>query len=256
MNRFLFLLPFTYFLKTRLKNFKNLVFHGYYEWVSALGILFFFGSYSIEESVQLFLIGYLAFITFYEIGYITNDQYSEKFESNPRARRDQNIPSHYPILWIGTRVIIFFAISWFVARNNFGLWSVFYLGLGFSFLMHNILKKNDHRVISFFSLSFFRFFAPVFLFIESPTLKLILPAILFHYSFYRTIIYMDNKGLLKMPSRKDPAFNVLLHAFGTLIMGMISFLIKDPIPVLLSAYFLILPFVNFLNELRKPLQNE
>lgn len=246
MRNVLFFFPFAYFVGTRLNTIKNMVFHAYFEWGAAFLVLIFFQEMPLFESVKAFAIGYLAFISVYEIGYITNDVISARYEDSPRNRLGDEVSTVMPLLWILVRLGVFLCITFWQGYEQSPLWWGFYAALAISFLLHNTLRNVDFRLISFLNLSVFRFFGPFFIFIAPTVAQMIFPVVLLHYSFYRSLIYMDSKDLLKVPSRKSPLFNFSYFLITLLITLFFAGLSVSWKPLYLSLYFLIFTLCYYL----------
>lgn len=248
MRKAVLFLPFFYFLITRLKNLKNFIFHSYFEWIPAVGLLFLLEDTGLVASLKEFLFGYLAFISIYEIGYLTNDQLSEKSESNPRKRLDNNLSRINLLVLILVRVGVFIGVTIYLGFDSSIIWWSFYLLLGLSFFLHNLITNNDYRLITFLNLSVFRFFAPIFIFLSLENFQLLFPVILVCYSFFRTLIYMDNKDLLSVKSRKSPLFNLSFFVITFIVMSFYSIVSMTWIPLILAGYFMVFTFSYFLKS--------
>jgi hypothetical protein len=237
MLNFLLCVPFLYFQRTRLNNLKSILFHAYAEWFLALVMLYFSG-YPAGEAIGKFLLGYLAFISLYEIGYITNDVHSVRHEAKPRKRLQDFNPSDGVVgVWIGIRVIVFAAISYVLQAWNDPKWLTFYAVLALMFFLHNYLKDKQLKVFTFMNLAFLRFLAPFFIFLSPEQIAAWIPAIVLHYVIYRTLTYMDSKDLLNMPSRDSVPFKLnyyLLLAGISLVVYMIT---GNPHTLYVNAYF-------------------
>lgn len=222
------------------------MFHSYFEWGSAIGILFLFEGHSPLESVKSFLIGYLAFISIYEIGYIVNDQFSEKMEESPRNRQDTELSNLWIAVWMAVRISVFLLVTFGFGFNDKPMWWIFYAALVLSFLLHNSIQNADYRLISFFNLSVLRFLAPAIAFLSFATIQLIFPVILINYSLYRTIIYADSKKLLNLKSRKEPLFNLSFFLMTFIVVVVYSSLAKSFFPLILSGYFSFFMLIYYL----------
>src|SRR5690606_10563413 len=126
---------------------------------------------------------------------------------DPRKRLEAWQPSNSTIIiWIAIRVAVFVFLSYYLEVLNSPGWWYFYGLLILSFAMHNMLQRKEFKIFTFISLACLRFYAPVFLFLNPFYLTLSLPAILLHYVFFRTITYIDSKGLLNIPGRNSLSF--------------------------------------------------
>lgn len=230
-------LPFTYFWKSRLKGLKDWVFHGWNEWIINLLILFLASNFAIYSSIIKFVIGYLGFISFYEIGYIFNDFYAVKKEANPRLRFGKYVvPSLVLITWILIRIAIF---TYFLSYFNFNLNIVFfYCGLGLVFVLHNVLISKALKTFTFLQLALFRFWAPVFFFIPKDLVATLLPIVFFYYAFNRTLTYMDSKNLLQLPERTSISFRLNSSLILLVFTMFWSYFVSSWLCLIVSLYFL------------------
>lgn len=237
MLNFLLGIPFLYFQRTRLNNLKSVLFHSYAEWFLALVILVFSG-YSVTDSLRNFLLGYLAFISLYEIGYITNDVHSVRHEAKPRKRLKDFNPSDTVVgIWIAIRIAVFAGVSYFLHALTDMRWAVFYGVLALMFFLHNYLKDKQLKTFTFMNLAFLRFLAPFFIFLSTDQILLWLPGIVLHYVFFRTLTYMDSKDLLNMPGRDTVPFKLNYYLLLGGISLVIFMLTGKPQTLWMNAYF-------------------
>jgi len=239
MSRLLYYLPFGYFLKTRLNTKAAFLFHGYAEYL--LGMLLLMDSGFVPISaVSNFILAYLAFISVYEIGYIINDFISIKFEEKPRERLGNIIISDATIYaWILIRVITFLFLTHYLHLLSSLNWWIFYAVLIGTFALHNVLKKKEFKILTFISLAFLRFYAPLFPFIEATYLVNSIIGILLFYVFFRTLTYMDSKGLLLLPSRASFSFKASFYLMLLPLSLVIVFVTDNYLCLWLNLYFFI-----------------
>ena len=248
MRKIFFFFPTGYFVFTRLKSLKNLIFHSYFEWIPAICILLIFDNIPFDQALREFFLGYVAFISMYEVGYLTNDQLSEKNEVNPRKRMDENLPLGMLAVLILARVLVFVGLTFHLGLQSSLLWWSFYGLLAISFFLHNTISNSDYRLVTFMNLSIFRFYAPIFIFASVDVLRLIFPVVLICYSFFRTLIYMDNKDLLNVKSRKNPLFSFSYYLVTILIIAFYSILSESAVPMYLAIYFMIFTCIYFIKN--------
>lgn len=249
MDTLKFLLPFSYFFRSRLQAMKDIVFHFYYEWLLAFALLFYFSGYDVFFSVENFLLAYFAFIAIYEIGYLGNDVYSVRYETAPRLRIKNFNPDNLQLtIWIVFRVAVFLSITHYLGLWSSFAWWVFYGAIVVFFYLHNELRQKELKSFTFINLAFTRFLAPIFIFITSEQLLLIVPSILLCYVLYRTLTYMDSKKLLNMPSRPLPAFKVNYYLLIGGVSGVLTIILNSYIPLLINAYYLIFWLAFYLKE--------
>lgn len=245
------LFPGLYFLQTRLNNLKALVFHSYYEWIPNILLLYFFSqSNSLATSITQFVFGYVAFISIYEIGYLMNDHYATRFDSNPRERSATlNVTPGYSVVFIGLRLLTFFFCARYLnVIDDIKLYGFYFL-LILVFVLHNIIKEKSFKVFTFINLALFRFFAPIYLHLDTDDLKLLFLPIFLCYVFFRTFIYLDSKSLLNMPEQKSSNFKLNFYLLLIPIHIWISISFNSIWPIYIIVYFLI--FVFFFHVLGK-----
>jgi hypothetical protein len=235
----IFIVPGTYFLSTRLNNTRAVVYHGYSEYL--LGILImWWSSQSIGEAIINFVSGYAAFIAVYELGYMANDLLASQEEESPRQRLTIQPSRCWIALWSISRLFVFATFSYIIASDNFTRWAVFYMLLVVTFALHNGLRNIDFKILTFIGLALCRFYAPLVGQVASETLARCLPGILIHYVFFRTLTYMDSKGLLVLRERRSVNFKLGYSAFAIPSSVVICVLLQDYTTLVLNVYFLIL----------------
>lgn len=245
-----FLFPFTYFFKSRLQSARDIIFHFYYEWLIAFLLLLYFSQdKSLLENAVNFLLAYYAFISIYEIGYLGNDVYSVRHESDPRLRVKNFNPSNIELsIWIGARILIFILIGTYLEVWNNHNWALFYLSIVVFFFLHNVLKQREYKVFTFINLAFTRFLAPIFIFLSSDQLMLIIPSVLLNYVLYRTLTYMDSKKLLVMPGRTTAVFKLNYYLLLSGVSILLASLYESWIPLILNLYYLAFWVAFFLKD--------
>ena len=249
MNTLKFLLPFSYFFRSRLQAMKDIVFHFYYEWLLAFLLLFYVSGYDIWTSVEQFLLAYFAFIAIYEIGYLGNDVYSVRHETDPRLRVKNFNPSNLQLtIWIVFRIAVFLSITHYLDLLDNYIWWTFYATIVLFFYLHNVLKQKELKTFTFINLAFTRFLAPIFIFLSADNLLLIIPSVLLCYVLYRTLTYMDSKKLLNMPSRTLPAFKVNYYLLIGGVSLLMTVMLNSYIPVLINGYYLLFWLAFYVKE--------
>lgn len=235
------LLPFTYFYFSRLKTVKDVLFHTYYEWVPNVLLIYILTDSTIFESLINFAVGYLAFISIYELGYFYNDFKSIKNEIEPRKRgHDLNLSKLSFVLLVLFRLVIFFIASFYLIEQISILsWIGLYSILAVIFTTHNLLKNKELKVFTFIGLAFLRFILPITIWIPKEAMSDLLIAIFLNYVFFRTISYMDSKNVLVMPSRQKAIFRIQFYLIMAVIGTGIFILTSSLYSVLFSSYFLI-----------------
>ncbi len=242
MNFLRFLLPYSYFYASRVQKIKYFIYWLVTDWaVPAAVFVYFTGFDQLLPTAGRFLLGYLAFISIYEIGYFGNDVYATRNEENPRLRVPNFRPSVPQIgLLIAVRLLVFLAITWYLGVLGSLTWWGFYAVLGLFFYLHNVLKDKQLKIMTFITLALARYLAPIFIFLTPEQLAVVVGPVLLNYVFYRTLMYMDSKGLTNMPTRTAPSakVNYYLLAFGP--STLLALMTHSWLPLAVTAYYLLL----------------
>lgn len=245
---FLYLLPFTYFLDTRLRG-GSVSFHLTFEWLAAALLSVTIGAGPPAESLLIAFGSYLAFISLYEIGYLINDIFAARKEAGGRKRGPQGASSRWIGIWFGSRVLVFLGIT--VLMGHFlspGWWS-FFAALAIVFSLHNLLEDKELKTATFQWLGWLRFMAPVLFVIEEGQLLGVGLAAAVAYVAFRMFGYMDSKGLLQMSGRQRPGFR--LFFFLMPLAGVLALWPYDSAKgfVILSGFFALVASVGTLPQL-------
>jgi hypothetical protein len=218
--KILFLVPFTYFLNTRLSK-GSLAFHTLFEWVAAIWVIYWVGSTGTYNDFIKATLTYLAFISIYEIGYLVNDYQSTKTEVNGRHRGPQDATYQWVLSWALSRVTVFLVITHLLNQwLNLGWWS-FFAALSIVFALHNWLQDRELKTSTFAWLAWFRFMAPLFFVVQDDQRMGIGLAAAMGYVAFRKLGYLDSKGLLAMKGRQEKTFRLfffLMPLAGTLAL--------------------------------------
>lgn len=234
-----FLFPFSYFLQSRLKGKKDILFHFWYEWLICVVLLAFIRDWNWLPAIRQFLLGYIAFISIYELGYFANDIYAVRYEENPRLRIKNFNPSNTTItIWVLFRLAVFASVCHYLQLWDNVAWWVYYAALAIVYYLHNTLKNKQLKVTTFFQLAFFRFFAPVFIFFTTDNWLVVLVPVIVNYVLYRTITYMDSKNLLKMPDRPLLSFKISYYLLFLPVMIFYAIMCNSLMPVIIHVYYL------------------
>ncbi len=204
----LYILPFSYFYKTRLRN-GSWAFHALFEWVSAAILVMVLGNVPpLQALIQATLV-YFAFISLYEIGYLVNDLFAARKEKDGRRRGPQNVSRIWVFTWIAFRLMAFIALTLLLNMQWVMAWWSFFLALSIIFALHNIFVDREFKVATFLWLAWFRFMAPVIFVVQDRYRMGIALAAGMSYAAFRLFGYLDSKGLLKMPGRKRVRFRLV-----------------------------------------------
>lgn len=233
----LFLIPFTYFFDTRLRN-GSLSFHLLFEWVAAASLTLFFADAATPgEALLLCLLSYLAFISVYEIGYLMNDLVMAPREQGGRLRGPQGQGTIWLSLWSVSRVISFLLITWVMQMAANTSWWLFFLGLALVFLLHNVLQNKELKVVTFIWLAMMRFIAPLVFVISAEQVFAVLLVAAMTYVPFRTLAYLDSKSLLLMPGRQSTSIRLMFFVLPLLVVPFLFVLPGGQAGAFLACYF-------------------
>ncbi|QIX62523.1 hypothetical protein HER32_15585 [Hymenobacter sp. BT18] len=239
MNLLRFLLPYTYFYGSRVKGLKYNLYYLIIDWFVPFVFLTYCLNLDWQQALLKFVLAYLAFISIYEIGYLGNDVYSVRTETNPRRRVKDFDPSDATVgIWVLVRVAAFVGISWYLDVLTNPLWLAFYGVLAVFFYLHNVLKEKELKVMTFVNLAFVRYFAPIFIFLTPEQLMLFAAPVFLNYVFYRTLMYIDSKGMLNMPSRRLPSYKVNYYLLAGGVSLLLSLMGHSWVPLAVTGYYL------------------
>lgn len=237
-ERLFFLLPFSWFWSTRLRQ-GSLAFHALFEWLAAAVLIMALAPGDLKAALLAGLLAYLAFISLYEIGYIANDLVMAPRERGGRTRGPQGASKPWIALWVATRLFVFILLTLVVTGGTSIAWWSFFGSLTVVFAFHNGLEDRELKAGTFLWLSWFRFMAPVAFAVPAEYVLGIGLACAMSYSAFRQFGYLDSKGLLQMPGRKRPRFRWVFFLWP--VLGALAL---APLPsarglVVLTGYFAI-----------------
>jgi len=233
-----YIVPLSYVFGTRLNDLRSVAGTGYMEWVPSVLIIWWFTEAPVWQVPLMFAAGWVAFTSFYELGYLMNDLYTTQFEEDPRERSDAEPTAVSWVGWIAVRLAAFCGIGWWFGWFAIRHWWVLFAVLAPVYLAHNLFESYEPKVFTFVGLATVRFLAPSAPFLEASEMALLLFPIFVNYVFYRTISYADSKDLLEMPSRQTAGFRVKFYAVLVGPMVVASVVEWSWVPVMFSGYYL------------------
>lgn len=228
-------LPFSYAFTSRYKD--DLKFYLLIEYLPAVLISIVFGRFSTVANLACCGLSFLAFISVYEIGYLVNDYISVRWEGNPRLRGSIEAGPLLFSLWCLVRCLAFWGISRMLQPAVGGAFWGFYVFLVLVFAAHNLLRRKEIKICTFYWLSLCRFVAPTLWLVKGEHFASLLAAGAILYSGFRLLGYMESKRLLNLPNRKSSSFRLAYYALPLPLAGLILYFQGlSPFPIL-SAYY-------------------
>lgn len=234
---FRILIPTLYFFATRLRTVKDVVFHAAYEWIPGLALALIWGG---PAAIPDFLLAYIAFLSFYELGYIMNDQLSHH-----RPGERTRYPAQSAVVLgfaIASRLLAVGFIAYVLNQSTNPVALIGYGALAMVFLLHNLMVAPSPKCITFLGLSFLRFLLPLAPWLTPAHIMLVAGPVLVNYSFFRLFIYMDSKGLISGLDRKSPGFILGYYSLSQALGLLLSWASGSWLPAGFAAYFLLVSF--------------
>ncbi len=229
-------IPFFYFQTTRLQTLKDVGFHFMYEWLPAYLLVWQELSDGLL-ALRTVLVGYVAFIALYELGYLANDYLALKTEGE--RRRTRPFSAFELALFMIVRFATFAWATYLLNLVDNPVWYAWYAILAAVFSLHNTLSLKSLKCLTFVGLAFLRFFSPLFFAIGKPMLLALSLPIFANYVLFRLISYMDSKQLLTHFDRHTPAYRLGYY----LALGGVSLplcLISGTwVPAWVNGYYLV-----------------
>lgn len=243
------LLPFSYAQYTRFTGAREIVLHALFDWLPAFLLLVVVGHEPALTAAAYFVLGYLAFISVYECGYIANDVLAVRRETSPRERLAAHVGRGTIVAWIGFRAAVFAAVTFVLHEQRSPTWYGYFALIVVAFAVHNSLRQVGLRALSFVVLAFLRFFGPIFAFLSASALKLAAPSVLIAYVLYRALGYMESKGLVNIPRRTSPQFRLGFYVVTAPLAMAFCLIFGSWVPALVHGYYLALAAADFLRNL-------
>ena len=241
--RLAYLLPFSYFWVTRLRN-GSIGFHLLFEWLAAAVVVVALDPANAADGLCIALLSYLAFISLYEIGYIANDLFAARKEADGRLRGPQGTPLGWVAGWVLARLAVFALVSYVLHKAGDVMWWALFGGLAVVFAMHNHLRERELKAGTFLWLSWYRFMAPIMFAVPVAYLPGIAFGCAITYSAFRQFGYLDSKGLLVMPGRKRPVFRWSFFMWPLLAAVVLAPIAEARGYVVLVVYFAVVASVG------------
>lgn len=226
IDRHLTLVPYLYMAHTRAPGLRDHLANAATAWVPGLLMLLLMTDLGIGRSLVWYALGYAAFISLYEIGYLMNDTMGLRHDVVARDRLGFGVGQGYVAVFVAIRGALFLA----VIIGTSLLWSPGYLiacaALAAVTVAHNTLRRVELKFASFLQMSALRFFLPVYPGLLATDTGSVAATVLvtgvFCFTYPRLLTYQEAKERLIMPERKAPAFHLQSMAMMLPIAGAIT----------------------------------
>ena len=239
-NKLLVFIPFGYALHTRIRGLRSLINNAATAWIPALILIALAAPDDPWSALWKLPISYICFIAFYELGYLYNDTWGTRGESNPRLRFKHDLAQWEALAVIGIRIAAIAAICGVMGWYKQTSWLTFYAILGIVIVLHNTISETAIRLVTFFQMSMMRFVAPIFVWLPTEKFAMCLIAGVVFFTFTRFITYLDAKGRLELPERKRWWYFVSVHLAFCPLSALVSLVLDDWSFFLLTVYFVML----------------
>lgn len=232
-NHALLLVPFLYAFFSRMKGLRGFGFNALTLWAPGLIL-----TYGITGQVAPYALGYLAFISLYELGYLMNDTWGLRHDSTPRRRIEVTYSAPFLLAFVAIRAGTILTMGHLLGLlANPGFWGVLAL-LGAAILAHNLLRREEFKMMTFFQMSLMRFATPILLATGLAQVPWVLITGALLFVFPRLLTYQDSKARLTIPERKQPDFALINTALTAPAIGLTYLISHEPAVLATWAYYL------------------
>ncbi len=235
----LLLVPSLYFYGTRMNRVLDVIFLVATSYVPAYWILARLSDLGPVEAGISFLLGYLCFISFYEIGYFFNDSWDSMRQKGGRRRMSFSPGATYSALFVAVRLATWGGVSYLLGWFGNLVWLACYVALAVAMLQHNLISSSAYRAASFYQLAVLRFICPIAATLpREHFISAVLSALLL-YTYPRFLSYLDSKDLLTMPERRQPSFGMVQITMLGPFVALLAYFFESLVLIEILAYFLV-----------------
>ena len=235
------LIPGAYFVQTRIEGPRALLYTIGTSFIPAWWLLVRLAGEPPMSAIGTFALGYLAFISLYELGYLANDLLDARRPGERQRCAFTAGPVYvllFTVLRLGCWAGIGFATSWIADA----LWLSGHLAMVVVFALHNLIESPAPRSATFVQLALLRFILPILGALPAMALPLALLLALLLYVYLRWLAYLDSKSLLAMPARKDGNFGLIQIGLLLPILFVVAIGTSSTLPLELWLWFVFLYF--------------
>ena len=237
------LMPFGYAFVSRYHWPRDFVVNALTAWVPGLILVAHLGDLTYGAAAMTYLLGYLAFISIYEVGYLANDTFGLRHDPTPR-RRVELIPSTgFTLAFVAIRLTVLLVAAAALGVAMVGLYWAFIAALVAALIAHNSLRAVEMKFYTFLQLSLLRFSLPVLplLIIAGDTVAILIvfATALLLFSLPRFLTYLDAKGRLSLPERKARSYHLRTHIAVFPLITLLTILTTEPAPMICLVWGLV-----------------
>lgn len=237
-SKALSLVPFGYFAATRLNGLRDLAYLVATSWLPAIWLLIRLAGLDPAHALLTYIIGYMAFISIYEIGYLANDAWDAGRTSEGRRRLSFGLGWIFVAAFLVLRLGLWTVLGALTGWITDPYWLFGYAALAIAFAQHNLVRDRELRLASFYELATLRFLLPILVPVAVIFLAPALLVALIPYAFPRLLAYMESKQLLSLEGRHAPSFGFFLQLSLAPLLLFCAYLLSAQVLVEILAYFL------------------
>ncbi len=228
-RRWVALIPGAYYVQTRIEGPRALFYDAATSFIPACWILLRLSDVGVAQGIWQFLLGYVAFIAIYELGYLGNDLLDLK-RPDGRQRCGFRTGGAYVLLFAMIRLSCWIAIAIATGWIENLIWISATGALVLVFAAHNLIAPPEPRIATFLQLALLRFTLPILATVPQASVPLVVILGLVFYVHLRFLAYLDSKALLRMPARKRPEFGLWQVILLLPLAGLISLAARSALP--------------------------
>lgn len=233
------LIPFGYFMSSRLKSVRDFAFLVATSWLPAIWLIMELDGKSLGLATSSFLLGYLAFIAVYEVGYLTNDLWDARRSPDGRARFDHGVGPAYVTAFIAVRLTCWVAVAAFTGWVKNPVWLAGFGVLLIALAQHNLTPSPALRLASFLELAVFRFLLPILATVPQGQLWVVTLIALLLYAYPRFLSYMDSKSLLQLDDGRGREFGLAQLLWLAPLLLFIAYVTATTVIAAMLTYFIL-----------------
>ncbi len=235
-HRLILLLPFGYAVASRYHWPRDFMVNALTAWVPGVILVAQLGDLSAGVAIASYLLGYVAFICIYELGYLANDTIGLRHDPTPRRRVDFSPSPGFLAGFVAIRLGTFLVVSMALGVATSGLYWAAITALVTTLVAHNTLRAVELKFYTFLQLSLLRFALPVVpVLIVKGGMEAILTTFataLLLFTLPRFLTYLDAKGRLSLPERKARSYHLKAHLAVSPLIALLSVLSHEAAPMI------------------------
>ncbi|WP_289043122.1 hypothetical protein [uncultured Aliiroseovarius sp.] len=239
-SQLIWLLPFGYAFVSRYHWPRDFVVNALTAWVPGVILVALLGDLGVGQAVLSYLLGYAAFISVYEVGYLANDTIGLRHDPTPRRRVDLVPSTGFTLAFVALRGA---ALLTSAAVLGVATSTMFWAAIGAliaTLIAHNTLRTVEIKFYTFLQLSLLRFSLPVLPVLipgaEASTILTVFATGLLLFTLPRFLTYLDAKGRLRLPERKARDYHLKAHIAVVPLVTLLSVLTGQPAPMVCLAW--------------------